>query len=408
MLPFLLPVSDFPDIFFTVGIKSGAVFVVVALLAGSKNLLIIARWVVQMASAGAVAHFATDAGEMGGLLHRTVAALIFHSDSMAGDTFGVEISLDAFERVHSMGMIILFPGFVNLQKVKGQFLLTNEGTEVLEIKKPIRKSCGCTVPRLQTYTIKPGQSMPLYVTYTVGSHPGQSTKTISIDTRSPGTPRTLMLKVTANIKNIVNARPERFQFELQANPRREYTMELESTDSKPFKITNLISRNGVVTAEFDAGNETAHHTIPIKIDVDKLRGTRNGVITFQISHPKLKNVSIPFRVVLPFVAHPPTKTFLRLRPGQPQTASVKVISNFGEDFELGEISSAGGYIKVANTTRTDDGYQIKFTFTVPPGEKKSIFHDYLLIHIKDQPQNTIKLSCYGRVLKTRTKTARGS
>ena len=305
-------------------------------------------------------------------------------------------------------MVCDFGDVEPLQKVKGQFLLTNEGTEVLEIKKPIRKSCGCTVPRLQTYTIKPGQSMPLYVTYTVGSHPGQSTKTISIDTRSPGTPRTLMLKVTANIKNIVNARPERFQFELQANPRREYTMELESTDSKPFKITNLISRNGVVTAEFDAGNETAHHTIPIKIDVDKLRGTRNGVITFQISHPKLKNVSIPFRVVLPFVAHPPTKTFLRLRPGQPQTASVKVISNFGEDFELGEISSAGGYIKVANTTRTDDGYQIKFTFTVPPGEKKSIFHDYLLIHIKDQPQNTIKLSCYGRVLKTRTKTARGS
>ena len=293
-----------------------------------------------------------------------------------------------------------------LQKVKGQFLLTNEGTEVLEIKKPIRKSCGCTVPRLKTYTIEPGQSTPLYVTYTVGSHPGKSTKTISIDTRSPSTPRTLMLKVTANIKNIVNVRPERFQFELRADPRREYTMELESTDGKPFKITNLISRNEVVTAEFDAGHEAARHTIPIKIDADKLRGTRNGIITFQINHPKLKNVSIPFRVVLPFVAHPPTKAFLRLRPGQPQTASVKVISNFGEDFELGEISSAGGYIKVTNTTRTDDGYQIEFTFTVPPGENKSIFHDYLLIHIKDQPQNTIKLSCYGRVHKTRTKTAR--
>ena len=293
-----------------------------------------------------------------------------------------------------------------LRKVKGHFLLTNEGTEVLEIKKPIRKSCGCTVPRLKTYTIKPGQSTPLYITYTVGSHPGKSTKTVSVDTKSPGTPKTLMLKITANIEKIVTVKPERFQFELRANPQREYTVELESTDGKPFRITSLISRNGAVTADFDAGNKAARHTVPIKIDVEKLRGIRNGVITFNINHPKLKNVSIPFRTVLPFVARPPTKTFLRLRQGQPKTASVKVISNFGEDFELGEISSEGGYIKVTNTTKTDDGYQIEFTFTVPPGEKKTIFHDSLLIQIKDQPENTIKLFCYGRVLKTRTKMVR--
>jgi Protein of unknown function (DUF1573) len=293
-----------------------------------------------------------------------------------------------------------------LQRVKGQFLLTNKGTEILEIKKPIRKSCGCTVPKLKSYNIEPGKSTPLYVTYTVGSHPGKSTKTISIDTKSPGTPKTLMLKVTANIKKIVTVKPERFRFELQANSKHEYTVELESTDGKPFKITGLISRNEVVTGEFDAANEAVRHTVPIKIDVEKLRGTRNGVITFKINHPKLKNVSVQFQTVLPFVVHPSTKAFLRLRPGQPQTATVKVTSNFGEDFELGEISSAGGYIKVTNTTKTDDGYQIKFTFTVPPEEKKSIFHDSLLIHIKDQPQNTIKLSCYGRVSSAATRSAR--
>ena len=293
-----------------------------------------------------------------------------------------------------------------LQKVKGQFLLTNKGTEVLEIKKPIRKSCGCTVPELKSYNIEPGQSMPLSVTYTAGSHPGKSTKTISIDTKSPGTPKTLMLKITANIKKIVAAKPEQFRFELRANSKHEYTVELESTDGKPFKITGLISRNSVVTGEFDAANEATSHTVPIKIDVEKLRGTRNGIITFKISHPKLKNVSVPFQTVLPFVVHPPTKAFLKLQSGQPQTATVKVTSNFGEDFELGEISSAGGYIKVTNTTKTDDGYQIKFTFTVPPKEKKSIFHDSLLIHIKDRPQNTIKLSCYGRVYSAATRPAR--
>ncbi|MCK5269667.1 MAG: hypothetical protein KAJ46_02735, partial [Sedimentisphaerales bacterium] len=233
-----------------------------------------------------------------------------------------------------------------------------------------------------------------------------STKTISIDVKSPGTPRTLTLKVTANIKKIVTAKPERFRFELQANPKREYTVELESTDGKPFRITDLISRNKVVTGEFDAANEAVRHTVPVKIDVEKLRGIRNGVITFKINHPKLKTVSVPFQTVLPFVVHPSTKAFLRLRPGRPQTATVKVTSNFGEEFELGEITGTGGYARVTNTTRTDDGYRIKFTFTVPPEEKKSIFHDSLLIHIKDQPQNTVKLSCYGRVSRTRAKSAR--
>jgi uncharacterized protein DUF1573 len=293
-----------------------------------------------------------------------------------------------------------------LQKVKGQFMLTNDGTEVLEIKKPIRKSCGCTVPNLKTYNIKPGQSTPLSVTYSVSSRPGKSTKTISVDTKSPGTPRTLILKVTANVKRIVTVKPERFQFALRADSKHEYAVELESTDGKPFKVTNLISRNKVVTGEFDAANEAVRHTVPIKIDVEKLRGIRNGVITFDINHPKLKRVSVPFQTVLPFVVHPSTKAFLRLRSGQPQTATVKVTSNFGEDFELGEISSTGGYVEVTGTTRTDDGYRIKFTFTVPPEEKKSIFHDSLLIHIKDQPQNTVKLSCYGRVSRTRPKPAR--
>ncbi len=291
-------------------------------------------------------------------------------------------------------------------KIRGQFLLTNEGTEVLEIRKPIRAGCTCTKLVLKNYTLKPGQSTPLHVTYTVGAYPGKSTKTISIDTKSPGAPRTLILKVTANIKKIVAAKPERFRFEFRADSKHDYTVELESTDGKPFRITDLISRNGVVTGEFDATNRDVRHTVPIKIDVEKLRGTRNGIITFKINHPKLKTVSVPFQTVLPFVVHPSTKAFLRLKSGQPQTATVKVTSNFGEDFELGEISSTGGYAKVTDTTKTDDGYQIKFTFTVPPKEKKSIFHDSLLIHIKDQPRNTVKLSCYGRVSKTRAKPAR--
>ena len=293
-----------------------------------------------------------------------------------------------------------------LNKISGQFLLTNEGTEVLEIRKPIRAGCTCTKLVLKNYTLKPGQSTPLHVTYTVGSHPGKSTKTISIDTKSPGAPRTLILKVTANIKKIVAAKPERFRFELRANSKHEYTVELESTDGKPFRITDLISRNKVITGEFDAANEAVRHTVPIKIDVEKLRGTRNGIITFKINHPKLKSVSVPFQTVLPFAVHPSTKAFLRLKSGQPQTATVKVTSNFGKEFELGEISSTGGYAKVTSTTRTDDGYRIKFTFTVPPEEKKSIFHDSLLIHIKGQPQNTVKLSCYGRVSRTRPKPAR--
>ncbi|MBW2648008.1 MAG: DUF1573 domain-containing protein, partial [Deltaproteobacteria bacterium] len=129
----------------------------------------------------------------------------------------------------------------------------------------IRAGCSCTKLVLKNYTLKPGQSTPLHVTYTVGYHPGKSTKTISVDTKSPGTPKTLMLKITANIKKIVAAKPDRFRFELRADFECEYTVELESTDGKPFRITDLISRNKVVTGEFDTANEAVRHTVPIKI-----------------------------------------------------------------------------------------------------------------------------------------------
>src|SRR5258706_15218702 len=56
-----------------------------------------------------------------------------------------------------------------VDSVTGKFIFTNTGDELLKVGEP-KTSCGCTVAKIVTDTLKPGEKGELEFILTVGQH----------------------------------------------------------------------------------------------------------------------------------------------------------------------------------------------------------------------------------------------
>ncbi len=286
---------------------------------------------------------------------------------------------------------------------KGKFVLKNIGKETLEIIPPPRSGCGCTVVKLENYKLAPDETVELDFVYNPGNAPGKVSKNVWVDVKAPSKPKTLTLTFTAEIRKFIDIDPERITFNIRKDADNSGIIKLSSATDEAFKVTGFTCRDEVVKVEFDPSVSATQHELKYTVDMNKLRTLNSGIITITTSHPKARSVNIYYNSVLPVVAHPPTRRFAALQPGVPSSANVKVVSNFAEDFELGEITSQKGFVKVVSTKKTSDGYQIDIEMTVDPEEAKNVatryVSDTLLITIKEYPNDTIRVYCYGQVVQ---------
>ncbi|MCP4707180.1 MAG: hypothetical protein GY869_01030, partial [Planctomycetes bacterium] len=84
-----------------------------------------------------------------------------------------------------------------------------------------------------------------------------------------------------------------------------------------------------------------------------------------------------------------------LELGDPVTATIKVVTNFKEDFQLGQITSKNNLIKAVNTTPIPNGYNIELQMTLPPNTTKTVNPDTITIPIQNYPEDAITINCYG-------------
>jgi|GEM_PF-1743438 len=284
------------------------------------------------------------------------------------------------------------------QQVTGEFMLKNEGSEPLEINKRIRASCGCTKPILKTYHLKPGESVPLTVKYTVGSNPGVTSKKIWVLSEPPALPERLTMSVKAKVKPVVNVTPEEFRFEIRDGTQNNTSLILESTDGIPFRVLSVASRGNAVKAQKYSHKKDTKHIISVKVNPKELKKSPSGMITIKLDHPKLKRVVRRYKAVLPFSAYPSSKSFYNMKPGESRNVMIRIVSNYGQDFQVDKIVSEKGLIKVLKKSKTNDGYQVNISFTVPENNRsKKYIRDNLLITFKDRPEDSLKVPCYNLI-----------
>ncbi len=291
-------------------------------------------------------------------------------------------------------MVLDFGKVEPKSKNNGEFILTNNGKEVLEIEK-VGKSCGCTVPELKTKVLQPGQSVPLSVTYSANNRPGKVTKNVWIETKAPHKPKRLTMKLTAEIVRYLKATPEKLKLNIQEQSEPQKLV-IESTDGTEFKITKAYCNTDGLTVDFDKEAKANKHELTLKTNIEGLRKSQHGTIIVSVDHAKAKDIKVSYTAIKPFSAKPRSKYFRDLKPGISSEAEFEVVSNFGQEFEIDNIKSNNGSLEVISSEKSKNGYKVKYRLNVPQ-EAKGRVQDYFDVTIKGFEKDVLRVDCFGRL-----------
>lgn len=283
---------------------------------------------------------------------------------------------------------------------EGEFKFKNTGTDVLHISN-INSPCGCTITKLKKTTYAPGESGVIEVTFTDKVRmPGKQAKEIYVRSNDSENPR-VELHVMAEVELKIVVEPAKLIVFLNKKTGGAPKITLKSKDGKEFAVRGVQAPTGM-KIPYDSAESATEIVLQPEIDPEKLRDGAQGRIEIIVNHPECSKVGILYETLGEFKVTPPSVFLLKAEPGKPMIKdNVWVINNYGEDFEIGTLSSKSGYIKVISKEKIpktkEQGARYKLKLEVTPPDRTSrarFFTDYLYIGIKGGKKITIKCNGY--------------
>ena len=292
-----------------------------------------------------------------------------------------------FEKVvHDFGEI--GPGAKNVC----EFKFTNTGESLLKITK-VSKTCGCTPYTLAKKEYAPGETGTLKVKYNASKRAGRVARTLYVYSNDKARPK-IKLTIKARIMQKVDCKPKKLNLLLKEENAGCPEITLTSLDGQPFSIKRFRSSGNSITADVNSSAKATKFVIEAKVDIEKLRKRLNGRIDISLTHPESKTVTIPFETLPRFKISPPSISILEARPQKPITREVWILNNYGEDFEVGSVSSKKGIIKVLSQEKIDNRYKFELEITPPAAEGKTkTFSDVFFVNIKGGGK--LEVACRG-------------
>jgi len=170
---------------------------------------------------------------------------------------------------------------------------------------------------------------------------------------------------------------------------------LTSIDNQPFSITSFKSTANCITADYNPSEKATKFVLQPKVDMEKLEKTLNGRIEIGLTHPECKTISVGVSTLPKFKIAPRSIIVRGMATQQPIVKKLRILNNYGEDFELESFSSSKGAVKVLSNAIVRNGYELELEIT-PPASKntKRIFTEKFFVKTKEGLQLEIPCNVF--------------
>lgn len=273
-----------------------------------------------------------------------------------------------------------------------EFRFTNTGNGILKINE-VSKVCGCTPFSLDKMEYAPGESGTLRVGYYADSQFSQTKKqlfVLSNDRRSPK----VALNIEARIVAKIDYEPKSLRLSLKHQNAGCPQITLTSLDNQPFSIRSFKSTANCITADYNPSAVATRFVLQPRVDMARLEQTLNGRIEIELTHPEYKVVTIGLNALPRFKVSPRPIVVREARQNYTVTRKVRVQNNYQEGFELEKVYSKKGIVKVLNSQKLKDGYELELNIT-PPAQKGRTSHFTDVVVLKMKGGRSLEIPCNG-------------
>lgn len=270
-----------------------------------------------------------------------------------------------------------------------EFKFRNVGDSVLKITE-VTRTCGCTPFELEKTEYEPGESGVLKVRYDAGHRDADDRKNIFMMTNDPANER-VSLTIQAQVVHKVSHEPSTLKLVLSEDNAGAGTIKLKSVDDQKFRIRSFTSTGNCITAEIDRSKEAKSFELEPQVDIERLGRTLDGVIRINLTHPEARSLTIPFETLARYEVNPPSINILNVKPGEPVERDIWVLSNYGGEFSVEEVSSENGTVELLGKEQVGSRFKLEIRITPPEDMPGVLFSDTLKIELSDDEQLEVRV-----------------
>ena len=153
-----------------------------------------------------------------------------------------------------------------VESVTGTFTFTNTGDGVLKLEKP-KPSCGCTVARVSSETLQPGEKGELVFTIKLGTSAQQLAKEIFVASNDPLNP-VVRLDIKVAVKNVFETQPPGVSFEgIHVGSSTNMTVLVRRLDGKKLVVTRTDATSELINATVEPVENSDGKSARIHVEV---------------------------------------------------------------------------------------------------------------------------------------------
>lgn len=235
----------------------------------------------------------------------------------------------------------------NSQTVKHTFVLRNDGDVTLEITD-VKPDCGCTVAKISSHSIAPGEEAALDVELKLKGRYGFQNKRIRIFNNDPDTP-SYAVTLTGKASSLVDVSPRNITARgTLTEPIGVQTVKVTSAISHPLTIVSVDTGNAHVEADFEAINEGFSYEVTLSPKESMPGGQMQGNLRIYTSSEAYPDITVPYMLILAdsdFVLAPKA-LLLKENPNEPIIRQVVLRPGLVKKFTVTEVIPPNDEIQV--------------------------------------------------------------